>query len=240
VKTATETLLRARAALPAGHPDRERLRRAAIVAGLPLARQLARRYAGRGEPLDDLVQVASLALVRAVADYDPARNDSFAGYAVPTILGRLKNHFRDHTWDIRVPRRLREVAASRDAATAELAQRLRHIPTTPELADHLRVDGNALAAAAYVAQLHRLASLDAAEYLDAPGAEDPGYARVDNRLSLRPLLAALPPREREILAMRYFDEQTLAQIADRVGGSPTTVARLVRRSLTTLRAGLPP
>src|SRR5436305_10918703 len=109
----TEALLRARVALPPGHPDRERLRRAAIVVNLPLARQLARRYAGRGEPLDDLVQVASLALVRAVADYDPARNNSFAGYAVPTILGRLKNHFRDHTWDIRVPRRLREVAAAR-------------------------------------------------------------------------------------------------------------------------------
>jgi RNA polymerase sigma-B factor len=189
----TEALLRARAALPSGHPDRERLRRQAIITSLPLARQLARRYAGRGEPLDDLVQVASLALVRAVADYDPARNDSFAGYAVPTILGRLKNHFRDHTWDIRVPRRLREAAAGREAATAELAQRLRRFPTTPELAGHLHVDRDTLTEAAYVAQLHRLASLDAADPRDGLSVEDPGYARVDTRLTMRPLLAALPP-----------------------------------------------
>ena len=152
----------------------------------------------------------------------------------------MKNHFRDHTWDIRVPRRLREVAAARNVATAELAQRLRHLPTTTELAGHLRVDRDTLAEAAYVAQLRRLTSLDGADPLDRPGTEDPGFARVDNRLTLRPLLATLPRREREILARRYFGEQTLAQIADSMGVSPMTVARLVRRSLTTLRAGLPP
>src|SRR5690242_3308986 len=105
---ATEALLRRRADLPDGDPDRHVLRRAAILAGLPLARRLAQRYAGRGEPLDDLIQVASLGLVQAVDGYDPRRRESFAGYAVPTIRGMLRKHFRDHAWAMRVPRPLQE------------------------------------------------------------------------------------------------------------------------------------
>ena len=242
----TEALLRARARLPVGHPDRDRLRREAITASLPLARQLARRYAGRGEPLDDLVQVASLALVRAVADYDPARNRSFAAYAVPTILGRLKNHFRDRTWDIRVPRRLREMATGLNSATAVLSQRFGRTPTAAELAGHLHVDAAAVSEAARAARAYRVVSLDRpapgddGDLVDGLGTEDPGFARVDNRLSVRPLLAALPQREREVLAMRFFGELTQAQIAATLGTSPMSVTRLMRRSLAALRAGLPP
>ncbi len=241
----SQGLLRRRAGLPAGHPDRERLRRAAIIASLPMARQLAHRYAGRGEPLDDLVQVASLALVKAVDDYDPGRVETFAGYAVPTILGTLKNHFRDRTWDIRVPRRLRELAADATAATEELSQRLRRPPTTAELAAHLRVEPGTAAEAVRVAQAYRLPSLNRPatpggweELIDAVGADDPGFARVDTRVALRPLLAALPARERRALAMRFFEGMTQAQIGAELGVSAVHAARLVLRSLTRLRAGL--
>jgi RNA polymerase sigma factor (sigma-70 family) len=129
-----QDLLRQRADLPAGHPDRAVLRTRSIEAGLPLARCLATRYRGRGEPLDDLYQVAALALVKAVDGYDPVRQAAFTSYAVPTILGALKRHFRDTTWRARVPRRTKELAINLAPASARLAQQLARSPALPELA----------------------------------------------------------------------------------------------------------
>ena len=137
---ATGALLRRRADLPDGHPDRARLRREAILASLPMARHLAQRYAGRGEPLDDLIQVASLALVQAVDGYDPRRPESFAGYAVPTIQGMLRKHFRDHAWAMRVPRQLQERAMAVRDATEELTGRLGRTPRRSELAGYLHAE----------------------------------------------------------------------------------------------------
>src|SRR5438034_11096154 len=134
---ATEALLRRRADLPAGHPERQRLRREAILAGLPMARREALRYAGRGEPLDDLIQVASLALVQAVDGYDARRPESFAGYAAPTIRGMLRKHFRDHAWAMRVPRPLQERAGAVREATDELTRRLGRAPRLRELTGYL-------------------------------------------------------------------------------------------------------
>jgi RNA polymerase sigma-B factor len=235
---ATEALLRRRAELPDGDPDRQRLRREAILAGLPMARQLAHRYAGRGEPLDDLIQVASLGLVQAVDGYDARRPESFAAYAVPTIRGMLRKHFRDHGWAMRVPRRLQERAVAVRDATDELTRRLGRAPRTSELAGYLCTGPVALAEAMRAAQVQWLPSLDRsgpAGDREALGAAEPGYDRVDDRLSLRQLLGTLPPREQRALALRYSRGLTYAGVAAELGISPAGAALLVGRSLEALR-----
>jgi RNA polymerase sigma-B factor len=243
----TGQLLRQRDRLPAGHPDRAKLRARVIETNLPMARNLARRYGGRGEPLDDLTQVAAVALIKAVDGYDSSRQVAFASYAVPSILGALKRHFRDTAWAIRVPRRTQELTLDIAAATADLSHQLGRSPTTADLAHHLhvRVDDIVLAIAA--AKAYQLTSLntscatgddaDRAELIDLLGDADARYARVDNHLLLRPLFAALPLRERHILTMRYFGDMSQAQIAAQIGISQMHVSRLLTQSLTRLRAG---
>jgi len=242
----TEQLLRARRNLPAGHPDREPLRARAIEANLPLANRLAQRYAGRGERTDDLAQVAALALVKAVDGYDPDRLAPFAGYAVPTIVGALKRHFRD-TWGMRVPRPTQELVLGLRAATGDLEQLRGRTPTAVELAAHLRVDVDVLSDAIIASQVYRLQSLngpgtgnDDTGLVDLIGRIDPRFARIDERLShgeLGRLVAALPLRERRILAMRFSGEMTQAAIAAELGISQMHVSRLLRGSLNRLRLG---
>jgi RNA polymerase sigma-B factor len=245
----TGQLLRQRDRLPAGHPDRAKLRARVIEANLPMARHLARRYAGRGEPLDDLNQVAALALIKAVDGYDPSRQAAFASYAVPSILGALKRHFRDNGWGMRVPRPAQELALAIAAATAGLSQQLGRTPTTTDLAHHLKVRVDDVVLAIAAATAYQLTSLntscaggdntdrgDRAELIDLLGDPDPHYARVDNHLLLRPLFAALPLRERRILTMRYFGDMSQAQIAAEIGISQMHVSRLLTQSLTRLRA----
>jgi RNA polymerase sigma-B factor len=208
------------------------LRRAAILAGLPMARQLAQRYAGRGEPLDDLIQVACLGLVQAVDGYDPHRPEPFAGYAVPTIRGMLRKHFRDHAWAVRVPRRVQErVTAVRDA-TEELTGRLGRPPRVAELAGYLHTDQAAVVEAMRAARVQWLPSLAEAD----PAAPDPGFDRVDDRLTVRQLLAALPARGRRALALRYAGGLTYAEVAADLGMSPSGAAGLIGRSLDAIRA----
>jgi RNA polymerase sigma-B factor len=243
----TGQLLRQRDRLPAGHPDRAKLRARVIEANLPMARHLARRYAGRGEPLDDLNQVAALALIKAVDGYDPSRQAAFASYAVPSILGALKRHFRDTAWAIRVPRRAQELALAIAAATTDLSQQLGRTPTTTDLAHHLKVRVDDVVLAIAAATAYQLTSLntsratgdntDRAELIDLLGDPDSHYGRVDNHLLLRPLFAALPLRERRILTMRYFGDMSQAQIAAEIGVSQMHVSRLLTQSLTRLRAG---
>src|SRR4051812_36924134 len=153
-------LLRRRADLPTGHPDRPVLRERAIESGLPLARSLAARYRDRGEPLDDLCQVAAIGLIKAVDGYDPARSVPFMVYAVPTITGALKHHFRDTTWRIRVPRRVQELALSLAPGNAELSQQLGRSPTRTELAAHLGAAKHDVVAASFAWAAHRPLSLD--------------------------------------------------------------------------------
>ena len=238
----TEQLLRRYHNLPSGHPDRARLRARAIEENLPMANRLARRYAGRGELLDDLAQVAALALVRAVDGYDPRRQVPFAGYAIPCILGALKRHFRDSAWAIRVPRSTRQLANDMATAADKLGQKWGRPPTATELSDHLHAsvdDLRAAVGASYVASLNEpLADADGTYLADVIGGIDPRYANVDDHLSLRPLLAALSQRERRILAMRFYGEMTQTAIAADVGLSQMHVSRLLNQSLDRLRTAL--
>ncbi len=242
-----QDLLRQRAHLPDGHPDRAALRARSIEAGLPLARRLATAYRGRGEPLDDLYQVAALALVKAVDGYDPTRQVAFTSYAVPTIVGALKRHFRDSTWLVRVPRRVQELAIRLAPASARLTQQLGRSPSVAELAARLDATQDDVAIAWNAWQFRRPESLDAPSatawpkrqpFIDTIGAIDAHFDAVIDRHMLRPLVAALPARERHILAMRYIGDLSQAEIAIRVGLSQMHISRLLARVLTQLRTGM--
>lgn len=241
---AVQRLLLRRADLPTGHPDRAALRASGIEAALPLARSLATRYRGRGVPLEDLHQVAALALVKAVDGYDPTRQAAFTSYAVPTILGALKRHFRDTGWQLRVPRRVQELAVHLAQHSASLTQRLGRTPTLPELAAHLHAAEPDVASALNAWHARYPDSLDAPTgsgeqqrrpLIDTLGGIDPRIDAIADRLTLRPLLAALPLRQRRILAMRYFSEMTQAEIATEIGVSQMHVSRLLAAALTQLR-----
>jgi RNA polymerase sigma-B factor len=244
---AVQRLLLQRADLPAGHPDRAGLRVSGIEAGLPLARCLAVRYRGRGVPLEDLYQVAALALVKAVDGYDPTRQTAFTSYAVPTILGALKRYFRDTTWQLRVPRRVQTLALHLAPYSASLTQRLGRLPTLAELAAYLNVAEPDVAIALNAWQARYPDSLEAITsgggqqrrpLIDTLGGIDPRIDAIPDWLTLRPLLAALPLRQRRILAMRYFGEMTQAEIATQVGVSQMHVSRLLAAALTQLRTGM--
>jgi RNA polymerase sigma-B factor len=241
----TEELLCQRDRLPAEHPDRAKLRARAIEQNLPMARQLARRYAGRGEFLEDLIQAAAVALIIAVDRYDPSRQVPFAGFAVPSILGALKRHFRDAAWAMRVPRPIQELALSVPAAAHELGQQRGRSPSTAELADYLGAAVDDVMAAVVAWQNYRLPSLNAphpdtgAELIHAMGGIDPRYTSIDDHLSLQPLFAELPLRERRILTMRFFDHKTQTQLAAEIGLSQMHVSRLLRRTLARRRAAMP-
>jgi RNA polymerase sigma-B factor len=244
-----EHLLRRRAALPAGHPRRAVLRDQAIEAGLPLSRHLAARYRERGEPLDDLCQVAAVGLIKAVDGYDPGRPVPFLGYAVPTITGALKHHFRDTTWRIRVSRRVQDLALTLAPAGAVLAQQLGRSPTRTELAAHLQVVEQDVATAAHAWAAHRPVSLDGftadgdqrqATLLDTLGGVDARYDAVTDEHVWQQLLDRLPAREQRILVMRFSHEMTQSEIAARIGVSQMQISRLLLRSLTALRTGMRP
>jgi RNA polymerase sigma-B factor len=244
---AVQELLRRRGDLPTGHPHRATLRARSIEAGLPLARCLAARYRGRGEPLDDLNQVAALALVRAVDRYIPARQISFVSYAMPTIVGALKRHFRDTTWRVRVPRRIQELALALNPAIARLTQQLGRPPTARELATHLHATEADVSIAVNAWQAYHPDSLDAVSaaggegrnaLIDTIGAVDTCFDAVADRHILRSLLAALPAREQRILALRYFSDMSQHEIAAQVGVSQMHVSRLLARTLAQLRTGM--
>ena len=239
-------LLRQLAATPADDPQRPTLRSHAIEAWLPLARHLAQRFHGRGEPLDDLTQIATVGLIKAIDRFDPEYGNDFAAYAVPTIVGEIKRHFRDRTWDIRVPRRLQELKLDINEATATLAQKLGRSPTITDLAEHLHrteddiIEGLEGARAYNAVSLQTLvgAGIDGTELGDLFGMDDPDLALAEFRTSLGPALDALSPREQHIVILRFFGNLTQTQIAHRVGISQMHVSRLLARSLATLRTQL--
>jgi RNA polymerase sigma-B factor len=239
-------LLKTLAKLPADDPRRASARDQAIQSWLPLARHLAQRFNGRGEPLDDLVQIATVGLIKAVDRFDPEYGNDFAAYAVPTIVGEIKRHFRDHTWDVRVPRRLQELKLDINEATSTLAQRLGRSPTVSDIAGYLKrseeeiLDGLESARAYSAVSLQTLVGNgeDGTELGDLFGVEDHGLAIAEFRASLGPALESLSPREQKIIVLRFFGNLTQTQIAERVGVSQMHVSRLLTRSLTTLRGRL--
>jgi RNA polymerase sigma-B factor len=211
---------------------------------LPLARHVAARYRGGSEPIEDLEQVASLALVKAIDRFDPARGASFSSYAVPTISGELRRHFRDHTWALRVPRDLQELAVKVGKTESALQLELGRMPTAAEVADRLDCSVEALLEARDAAGANRMSSLDApvssdehegASLAELLGAADAGLDEVERTLTVEAALERLPERDRIILRLRFEEELTQAAIGERVGLSQMHVSRLIRQALATLR-----
>jgi RNA polymerase sigma-B factor len=240
------TLLDRLADLPADDPERGAIRDELVLMHLPLVRHLARRYRDRGESYDDLVQVGTVGLIKAVDRFDPTRGVELSTYATPTILGEIKRHFRDRTWSVRVPRRLQETHAAVLAATDAMTQDLGRAPTVRELAAALDLSEEDVLEALEVRHAYAATTLDAGPDTDGPstaigdllGMEDDALAAVEDREALRPLLAALPERERRIIMLRFFQNQSQTQIAQALGISQMHVSRLLSRTLGTLRLGL--
>ncbi len=223
------------------HADRDHAARAEAVARmLPLARALARRYANRGEPLDDLEQVASVGLLKAIDRFDVTRDVKFATFAVPTIAGELKRHFRDRGWMLRVPRDVQELNARLGRVRDRVTRELGRSPTLRELAAAAGADEEQAVEALGARNAYRTLSLDVpaddgAEPADVLGSADEGFERAEERAVLDHGLAALPPREREIVHLSFYEGLSQREIAARVGISQMHVSRLIRRSIETVR-----
>ncbi len=238
-------LLRTLAALPPHHPSRPAVREQAIQAWLPLANHIARRFTGKGEPMQDLIQTATVGLIKAVDRFDPDHGNGFVAFAVPTIAGELKRYFRDQTWDVHVPRYLQELRLAVVRSTEELAQRLGHLPTPAEVAEALQLPEEEVREGIKVAGAYTTASLDVPArdtgdgngpmLSDVLGEEDGALALAELRVSAAPAVAALPERDRRILHLRFFANLTQDQIAARIGISQMHVSRLLARALQTLR-----
>lgn len=231
--------------LPRTDQRYHRLRNEIVSQAMPLADRLARRFEHRGEPLEDLTQVARLGLVKSVNNFDPERGTGFTRFAVPSILGEIKRHFRDKGWLIRVPRRLQETRLAINKATLDLTQQLEREPTVDDLAAALDIPAEQVRAGLECSGAYDGVSMHTParrgsdeELVDFFGACDPELETVENRVTLSPLLRQLPQRERRILAMRYARDMTQAQIAEQIDLSQMHVSRLLRQSLDTLRAGL--
>jgi RNA polymerase sigma-B factor len=229
--------------IPEGTPKFRRQRDSIVERCLPLADHIARRFDGRGEARDDLVQVARVGLVNAVIRFDVDAGSDFVSFAVPTIMGEVRRHFRDNSWSVKVPRRLKELHLRLGAATAELSQRLGRAPTPSELAADLEMDRDEVVEGLIAGSSYNTLSIDgggggteeAPAIADTLGDVDVSLERIENREALRPLLASLPERERTVLLLRFFESMTQTQIAERVGISQMHVSRLLAKSLTRLR-----
>jgi RNA polymerase sigma-B factor len=211
---------------------------------LPLARQLARRYQRGGEQLDDLIQVASLGLLKAIDRFDPARETAFSSFAVPTILGELKRHFRDKGWSVRVPRDLQEMAVRVDRVGDEMSRERGRAPTAAEIAERIGASQEQVLEAREAAAAYRAVSLDrprsedeeeGESYADAFGIEDPGFGLAEDAATVDRLMRVLSEREREVLRLRFEEDLTQSEIGQQVGVSQMHVSRLIRQSIARLR-----
>jgi RNA polymerase sigma-B factor len=246
VSESAADLLATLGALPAHHPSRRALRDQVIEAFLPLAQHLANRFGGRGEPIEDLVQTATVGLIKAVDKFDPERGSEFTAYAIPTIIGEIKRHFRDRTWDIRVPRRLQELRLDISEATSTLLQDLGRSPTVADIAEHLGLSEEEVLEGLEGARAYNAVSLSArasdgdqsTELGDLIGAEDSEYELAELRVALGPAMATLDEREQRILTLRFYGNMTQSQIAEQVGVSQMHVSRLLARALVKLRGQL--
>jgi RNA polymerase sigma-B factor len=207
---------------------------------LPLARKLARRYNVGHEPFDDLLQVASLGLVKAVDRFDCARGNAFSSFAVPTILGELKRYFRDHGWAVHVPRGAQERAIKVEEAQQQLNAKSGRAPTVPELAEYLELSIEEVLESLETARAHHATSLDAphddgegesAKLVDTFGEEDPALGLADARITIGTAAAQLSRRERHVLTLRFVEDLTQSQIAELIGVSQMQVSRILRRSI---------
>jgi RNA polymerase sigma-B factor len=233
--------------MPAESHEYGRQRERIIARCLPLADHVASHFGRRGESLEDLTQVARLGLMNAVNRFDPSKGPSFIGFAVPTMMGEVRRYFRDFSWGMRVPRRLRELHVQIGRTTAELAQKLGRAPTATELSQQLEVPREEVVECLIAGDAYRLESIDApvgagnsgtVRLADSIGSVDPRIEHITNREAVRALVAALPEREREVLHLRFFESMTQSQIADRIGVSQMQVSRILAGTLQCLRDDL--
>ncbi|QSB06088.1 SigB/SigF/SigG family RNA polymerase sigma factor [Natronoglycomyces albus] len=231
------------AGLPPEDPRRSRLREELVTGFIPVAENIAGRFAGRGVPRDDLEQVAAVGLIHAIDRFDPHRGTNFLSYAIPTMTGEVRRYFRDCTWTVRVPRRVKELYLLLNQAEQELTQRLGYTANVSELARYLDISEQSITETLAVCLACRAESLDApprfgregATLADRLGSADQAIEDVDNHETLMPLLHRLPQRERRILALRFVHELTQTQIAEQVGLSQMHVSRLLEHALKNLR-----
>ncbi|MEU8849266.1 SigB/SigF/SigG family RNA polymerase sigma factor [Streptomyces sp. NPDC048564] len=228
--------------LPEG-PERKLLRDELVQAWLPMAERIAVRFKGRGESLEDLYQVAALGLVKAVEHYDPARGHAFEAYAVPTITGEIKRHFRDHMWTLHVPRRVQDLRNRVRSSMKELSHSTSgHAPTVAEIAEHSHLSESEVRAGMEALECFSALSLEAEmpgtdgyALGDALGGPDPAYEVVVDRVTVKPCLQRLPERERTILYLRFFGGMTQSRIAQQLGISQMHVSRLLSGCFAQLR-----
>ncbi|MGW5686651.1 SigB/SigF/SigG family RNA polymerase sigma factor [Nonomuraea sp. NPDC003754] len=242
---AAEDLLAVMVRTGTSGPDRERIRERLVQMYSWLATAIARRYRHRGEPVEDLLQVAYLGLIKAITGYDASLGHDFRGYAAITMTGEVKRHFRDRTWALRVPHAYQERRPELNRLVADLAQSLQRSPTIAELAAHMRLTEEEVLLTLDMATAYSTYSLDA--YLVGEGDDrladliadpDDRLETFIDSLAVKPLIDALPPREKNILLLRYYGNLTQAEIADEVGISQMHVSRILRAVLNRLRAGL--
>jgi RNA polymerase sigma-B factor len=236
-------LFRRLQALDEGSPAYQRQRAEIITRCIPLADNIARRFKNRGEPLDDLVQAARMGLVNAVNRFDVDNGAEFLGFAVPTIMGEVRRHFRDHGWAVKVPRRLKELQGELNRARAELSQSVGRAPTATELARHLDIDRETVVETMIAGSNYSTMSTDVrTDSDDQRPTLGETIGEVDDRIdlvveleSVRPLVNALSERHRTVLTLRFFEDMTQSQIAERIGCSQMHVSRLLTQALGILR-----
>jgi RNA polymerase sigma-B factor len=227
--------------------DHDPVDRDAIVERfLPLARQLAARYQRPEEPFDDVFQVACFGLIKAVDRFDPDRGVAFSSYAVPTIMGEIKRHFRDRTWAVRVPRDLQDLALRVDRVAAELTREIGRAPTVEEVAACIDGTEEDVLEAMQASSAYRATSLETPRsggddepgdtLGDTVGVTDDGFSQAEQRAILHALLRSLTPREREVVRLRFEEDLTQAAIGERIGVSQMQVSRVIRQAIARLRA----
>jgi len=220
-----------------------RQREAIFERSLPIADHIARRFRNRGEPLDDLVQAARVGLVNAVNRFDVENGAEFLSFAVPTMMGEVRRHFRDHGWAVKVPRRLKDLQRQLVRAGDELSQRLGRAPTASEIAEHLGIDRElvvegVIAGSSYATRSTDVQADDYRPLGETLGELDPGLDTVIDVETVRPHIAALPDRQRAALMLRFLENLTQTQVAERIGCSQMHVSRLLAQALHTLRSRL--
>jgi RNA polymerase sigma-B factor len=242
VPDSADELIKVMAGLPADHPRRAAARDRAIEAWLPLARHLAARYNGRGEPADDLLQTATVGLIKAVDRFDPDRGVEFAGFAIPTILGEVKRHFRDRTWSVRVPRKMQELRMAITDANNTLLHTLGRSPTVADVALHLGLTEEEVLEGLEGARAYSATSLStpvsadqSMELGDTLGEDEGEYEATELRMVLGAAMTTLDEREQKILSLRFYGNLTQSDIASQIGISQMHVSRLITRALVKLR-----
>jgi RNA polymerase sigma-B factor len=220
-------------------------REALVEAWLPSVRRIARRFEGRGEPLEDLAQVGVVGLIKAIDRFDLDRGVEFSTYAMPTIIGEIKRHFRDRAWSVRVPRDVQALAVRLPKEQERLTGKLGRTPTLAELAEALDVEPEQLVEAVDARQAYRAISFSSAaplaegeedgDLLDQLGSEDRGYERSEHRMALRAGIATLDDRERRVLLLRFARDLTQSEIASQLGYSQMHISRILRGALDKLQ-----